>query len=108
MTECDGGGTGGEIIYDFRDVTASGAIINVFACHADPEEYPGGVHYHLHYGYPDEEEPIIRYDNENIEGTHERHEGDEIEEIDFPGADALRERFEREVREHERTQQYPD
>jgi len=104
MTERDGGGNEGEVIYDFRDVTASGAIINVFACHADPEEYPGGVHYHLHYGYPDEEDPIVRYDNENIEGAHERHEGDEIEKIDFPGADALRERFEREVREYERTQ----
>jgi hypothetical protein len=100
MTEGDGAGTEGEVIYDFRDVTASGAIINVFACHADPEEYPNGVHYR----YLDEEDPIVRYDNENIEGAHERHEGDEIEEIDFSGADALRERFEQEVREYERTQ----
>ena len=98
------GGGEDEVIYDFRDVTASGAIINVFACCADPEEYPGGVRYHLHYGYPNEDELIVRYDNENIKGRHERHKGDEIEKVEFPGADTLREHFEDEVREHERTQ----
>jgi hypothetical protein len=38
MTERDG--TEGEVIYDFRDVTPSGAIINIFACYADPGGIP--------------------------------------------------------------------
>jgi predicted transcriptional regulator len=40
-------------------------------------------------------ETFLRYDNAH--GTHERHMGDAVEPIDFPGAAALYRRFRREV-----------
>lgn len=91
----------GAVIYDRRAVMPSGAIVEVFARRADPGEYAGGVKYRLHYGFPVEDHPIVRYDNAH--GHHERHEGEERTEIEFPGAEELRDRFLAEVTRHERT-----
>lgn len=60
----------------------------------DDTQYPSGYRYTLHYGYTDGRGTILRYDNENqIPGRHERHDGDDVEEIEFPGMMELRERF---------------
>lgn len=61
----------------------------------ESEKFPEGVKYRMHYGYIDgEDDPIVRYDNSH--GRHEKHEGDDVEEIEFPGVPALYARF----REH--------
>jgi hypothetical protein len=60
----------------------------------DDPQYPSGYRYALHYGYTDGRGTILRYDNENeTPGRHERHTPDQVEEIDFPGMLALRDRF---------------
>lgn len=61
----------------------------------ESEKFPTGVKYRLHFGTV-EGETIVRYDNSH--GVHERHEGDAVERIDYPGIRALVERFEDEVR----------
>lgn len=58
------------------------------------EKFPNGVKYRLHFGTLDGE-CVVRYDNSH--GVHERHVGDDVTRIDFPGIDALLDRFEREV-----------
>jgi hypothetical protein len=64
----------------------------------DDEQYPSGYRYALHYGYVDGRGTILRYDNENeTPGRHERHTAEGVEEIDFPGMVALRDRFLEEV-----------
>lgn len=63
----------------------------------DSEQYPCGYDYTLHYGTIDGE-TLLRYDNahERHKG-HERHTPDGVEEIEFPGMEALVQRFEREL-----------
>lgn len=62
----------------------------------DSDQYPCGYDYTLHYGTIDGE-TLLRYDN-----AHERHKGHErhtpagVTEIEFPGMEALVQRFERE------------
>lgn len=61
-------------------------------------QYPTGYRYALHYGYTDGRGTILRYDNENeTPGRHERHRPSGVEEIDFPGMMALRDRFMHEI-----------
>jgi len=60
----------------------------------DSGKFPEGVKYRLHFGTVDGE-TIVRYDNSH--GVHERHEGDEVEHIEFPGVEALVERFEADI-----------
>lgn len=56
------------------------------------DKYPEGVKYRMHYGHiGDEDDPIIRYDNSH--GRHEKHTGDDVEEIEFPGLASLYDRF---------------
>lgn len=62
----------------------------------ESEKFPEGVKYRLHYGTMDNE-TILRYDNSH--GVHERHPPREGEEIEFPGLEALYERFLKEIRE---------
>jgi hypothetical protein len=60
----------------------------------DNPQYPSGFRYALHYGYTDGRGTILRYDNENeTPGRHERHTQDGVEQIEFPGMVALRDRF---------------
>jgi len=64
----------------------------------DDSQYPSGYRYALHHGYIDGRGTILRYDNENqTTGRHERHTPDGVEEIEFPGMMALRDRFIEEV-----------
>jgi len=64
----------------------------------DDSQYPSGYRYALHYGHTDGRGTILRYDNENrTPGRHERHTPDGVEEIEFPGMMALRERFLEEI-----------
>jgi len=60
----------------------------------ESEKFPEGVKYRLHFGTVDGE-TIVRYDNSH--GLHERHEGDEVEHIEFPGVEALVKRFEADI-----------
>ncbi|WP_135829991.1 toxin-antitoxin system TumE family protein [Halorussus halobius] len=61
------------------------------------DKYPCGYDYALHYGTLDGD-TLLRYDNahERHKG-HERHTPDGVEQIDFPGMEALIRRFEREI-----------
>jgi len=61
----------------------------------ESEQFPEGIKYGFHYGRKGEENPILRYDNHH--GVHERHQGDDVEEIDFPGYESLLRRFIREL-----------
>ena len=64
----------------------------------DDSQYPSGFRYALHHGYIDGRGTILRYDNENQTiGRHERHTPDGVEEIEFPGMMALRDRLIEEV-----------
>jgi hypothetical protein len=73
--------------------TEDGRIVNVKIGTTDDDSYPSGWRYALHYGTVDGE-TILRYDNahETTKG-HEKHTGDDVKEIDFPGMAALYERF---------------
>jgi hypothetical protein len=55
------------------------------------EKFPDGVKYRLHFGTEDGR-TLIRYDNSH--GVHERHTPDgRDEDYQFPGYDAVQERF---------------
>lgn len=54
------------------------------------EEFPEGIKYRMHYGTL-AGETILRYDNSH--GVHERHDGDTTEEFEYPGSQALYQRF---------------
>jgi hypothetical protein len=58
-------------------------------------KFPEGVKYGFHYGEKGADDPIVRYDNHH--GVHDRHEGDSLEEIEFPGVEPLLRRFREEV-----------
>jgi hypothetical protein len=60
----------------------------------DTDTYPSGWKFNLHYGTLDGE-TLLRYDNAH--GTPERHTPDGTEEIDFPGMQALYQRFTDEI-----------
>ena len=57
----------------------------------DSEKFPDGVKYRLHYG-TEGGKTLIRYDNSH--GVHERHVPTGVDEdYEFPGHDAVQERF---------------
>jgi len=61
----------------------------------ESEKFPDGVKYRLHYGTADGT-TLVRYDNSH--GEHERHTRDGLDDdYDFPGYDAVQERFWAEV-----------
>lgn len=68
-------------------------VVDVTIGTTDDDAYPSGWRYALHYGTVDGE-TILRYDNAH-EGTkgHEKHTGDTVEVVDFPGMASLYERF---------------
>lgn len=55
------------------------------------EQFPVGIKYAFHYGRKGADDPVPRYDNHH--GVHERHEGAQVERIDFPGLEPLLDRF---------------
>ena len=60
------------------------------------DKYPEGLKYAFHYGRTDDDTTYLRYDNAH--GIHERHEGENTEELDgFPGIRALLRQFRDEV-----------
>lgn len=88
--------------YDDATVYEDGTVVRVSICRTDDDAYPSGWRYTLHYGAltADSETlddgTIRRYDNahEDTKG-HERHVAPdpEPERIEFPGIEALYERF---------------
>jgi len=90
------------VVDEHVDLPDTGWFVSV-TVHVVPESeaYPEGVKYSMHYGTYDGE-TILRYDNAHPEVKgHERHTQGTVERIDFPGWEALFERFRREVRERE-------
>ncbi len=64
---------------------------------ATDDKYPCGYDYTFHYGTVDGE-TLLRYDNAHeTQNGHERHTPDGVEEIEFPGIEALLSRFESEI-----------
>jgi hypothetical protein len=81
--------SGDEIVVrlDFTRETKSGDVIRVKVIDVpESEKFPEGIKYRLHYGSKDDE-TYVRYDNSH--GVHERHEGNEVQHIDFPGLSEL-------------------
>jgi len=84
---------GHEVVEDVEDRERN-RVIRRKIYRTDDPKFPSGYRYALHYGYTDGRGTILRYDNENqTPGRHERHTPDGIEEIEFPGMLALRDRF---------------
>lgn len=80
------------------ETTHGGAYVESVAVYRTGENtYPTGWKYSLHYGRIGGE-TLLRYDNAH-EWTkgHERHTRDGVERIEFPGMDALYDRFVREI-----------
>lgn len=77
----------------------AGYVEHVRIRRTDDEQYPCGWDYTLHYGTT-KGETLLRYHNahERTKG-HERHVGDDVSEIEFPGMPALLARFQREADE---------
>lgn len=74
---------------------ADGTVENVVVLRVpESEKFPEGIKYRLHYGTRDGD-TILRYDNSH--GVHEKHVGDEVEIIEYPGIAALYRRFLREL-----------
>jgi hypothetical protein len=77
-----------------RDVGDSVVRIRILSV-PESDTYPEGIKYAFHYGKKGAPTPVLRYDNHH--GVHERHEGDTVETIDFPGYRRLLRRFIREL-----------
>lgn len=77
--------------FDFGNVLVRIRVLKV----PESNKIPEGVKYAFHYGAKDGDDPHLRYDNHY--GTHERHDSDHVEEIDFPGYEALLQCFRREI-----------
>jgi len=79
-------------VADWQDVEGN-YVVDVTIRQTEDEQYPSGWDYSLHLGEVGGE-TVLRYDNahERTKG-HERHTGDEVEVIDFPGMLALYDRF---------------
>lgn len=74
----------------------------------ESEAYPDGVTYSMHYG-DYEGNTVLRYDNAHGETKgHERHTPDGSEAIEFPGWQALLDRFKMEVMDHERAHEHTE
>ena len=60
----------------------------------ESSKFPDGVKYEFHHGTLDGE-TLLRYDNAH--GQHEKHIGDSVEEIEYPGIVELYEQFTNEI-----------
>ena len=85
-------------IEDWKDVEG-GYVVSVTIRQTEAEKYPSGWDYGLHLGEVGGD-TILRYDNahERTKG-HERHIGDDVELIQFPGMLTLYDRFKHDVEE---------
>lgn len=91
-----------EPLVQYTDEHDDGTVERVLVRRTTDATYPSGWRYSLHYGTTDGE-TIVRYDNahETTKG-HERHVGDRVAVIDFPGMMELYDRFRREVEQYRR------
>lgn len=95
-------GGGDDVIYDWRVEHPDGAVEEVYVRRApSSEEYPSGFHYRFHYGYPDEDGPVVQFDNGHGGGEHHKHTSDGVEQIDFPGVAELLTRFQEVIDTHD-------
>lgn len=86
-----------EVLRDYMRRRPDNRIISVKLMRVpESEKFPEGVKYRLHYGTMDNE-TILRYDNSH--GVHERHPPPEGKDIEFPGLEALYDRFIQEIQE---------
>ena len=85
-------------IADWQAVEA-GYVVDVTIRKTEDERYPSGWNYSLHLGKIGGD-TVLRYDNahERVKG-HERHTGESVETIEFPGMLSLYHRFKRECEE---------
>lgn len=83
-------------VADWQDVEGN-YVVDVTIRQTEDEQYPSGWDYSLHLGEAGGG-TVLRYDNahERTKG-HERHTGDEVEVIDFPGMLTLYDRFKQEA-----------
>lgn len=81
----------GEIEQDLRRDLGNAVIRIRILRVPESDKFPEGVKYTFHYGEKGSDDPIARYDNHH--GVHERHEGNTVEEIEYPGTEALLRRF---------------
>lgn len=96
-----GGGTD-EILYDYRLEHDDGAIEEVYVRRtSDSETYPSGVHYRFYFGYPDEDVPILQFDNGHGGGEHHEHTRGGVEQIEFVGIHELLLRFQEVIDDHD-------
>lgn len=82
---------------NFEVDAAEGTRVELFA--VEDSLSPGGYYYRFQYYDPAGNEEILRYDNAHDAdvGPHHRHQGDEVEGIDFDGLQAHVARFRQEV-----------
>lgn len=85
-------------VVDWQDVEG-GYVVDVTIRQTEDEQYPSGWDYSLHLGEVGGN-TVLRYDNahEPTKG-HERHAGNDVVRIEFPGMLALYDRFKREAEE---------
>lgn len=82
------------------DFPETGRLVEVSVTLVPSSSRPEGVKYRMQY--TDENgDTILRYDNAHPEKGHDRHTADGVETIDFPGWEALLDRFRQEVFDHE-------
>lgn len=92
-----------EVVYDYTLEHPSGAIERIYVRRVpETNAYPNGIHYRLHYGHPDEDEPIVRFDNGHGYDEHHKHTPGGLEQIEFEGIAPLMDEFQRAIDEHER------
>ena len=85
-------------VTDWQDVEA-GYVVDVTIRQTEDEQYPSGWDYSLHLGEVGGD-TVLRYDNAHERTKrHERHAGNDVEHIEFPGMLALYDRFKRETEE---------
>lgn len=84
-------------IVDERYEPRQGEIIKVKILDVPAsDKHPEGIKYVFHYGRTDDETTYLRYDNAH--GIHERHDGENTEELDeFPGLGPLLRQFRNKV-----------
>lgn len=98
-----GGDDEGEAVYGYTLEHPSGAIERVYVRRVpETDAYPEGLHYRLHCGHADEDEPIIRFENGHGYGEHHKHAPGGLERIGFEGIAPLMEEFQMAIDEHER------
>jgi len=91
-----------DTLVQYTDEHADGTIERVLIRHTNDAAYPSGWRYSLHYGTK-EGETIVRYDNAHeVTKGHERHVGEQVTIIDFPGMMELYDRFLKEIGRHRR------